>query len=56
MMAKTGKILFLQNQSSKIDTTCTDLSMVEGLGVEAKSLSKFLEDSTFATDFGGEVV
>ena len=51
MTGKAGKILFLEKQSSKIVPTCINLSIGGRPGVEAKRLSKFLEDPTFADGF-----
>jgi len=52
----TGKAGNSRTKAAKLFKLVRTSSLVEGLGVEARGISKFLEDLTFADGFGGEVV
>jgi len=52
----TGKAGNSRTKAAKLFKLVRTSSLVEGLGVEARGISKFFEDLTFADGFGGEVV
>jgi len=53
---KQGKYYFSRTKAEKLFKLVRTSPLVEELGVEARGLSKFLENPTFAEGFGGKAV
>jgi len=56
LQGNQGKYYFSRTKGAKLFKLVRTSPLVEGLGVEARGLSKFLENPTFAEGFGGKVV
>jgi len=56
LRGKQGKYSFSRTKAAKLFKLVRTSQLVEGLGVEAKRLSKLIENLTFAEGFGGKAV
>jgi len=56
LRGKQGKYFFSRTRAANLFQLVRTSPLVAGPGVEAKGLSKFLENQTFADDFDGKAV